>query len=215
MTVKSIIRNLLPHFIATRYGRRYGQPPAWRQYLEIGDSILQPNFSIEVFSNQESRKYVTAGKDNMLDCQILFESGTGQVVIGDRVYIGNSKIICRSKVEFGSNIFVAWGVYFYDHDSHSLDYRLRQEDITQQLEDHRNGNLFIKNKNWSVVNSAPIKVGDNAWIGMNALILKGVTIGEGAVVGAGSVVTKDVEPWTVVAGNPAKLVKKLDKQQAP
>ena len=50
---------------------------------------------------------------------------------------------------------------------------------------------------------------DDAWIGMNVLILKGVTIGQGAIVGAGSVVTRDVPEWTVVAGNPAKVVKRL------
>lgn len=48
---------------------------------------------------------------------------------------------------------------------------------------------------------------------MNAIILKGVTIGEGAIVGAGSVVTKDVPPWTVVAGNPARVVKKLEIEE--
>ena len=48
---------------------------------------------------------------------------------------------------------------------------------------------------------------DNAWIATGATILLGVTIGEGAVVGACAVVTKDVEPWTVVAGNPAKVIK--------
>jgi acetyltransferase-like isoleucine patch superfamily enzyme len=42
------------------------------------------------------------------------------------------------------------------------------------------------------------------------LILKGVTIGEGAIVGAGSVVTKDVDPWTIVGGNPAKLIRRID-----
>ena len=47
------------------------------------------------------------------------------------------------------------------------------------------------------------------WIGFDVTILKGVTIGEGAVIGAKSVVTKDVEPWTVVAGNPAVVVKYL------
>ena len=46
---------------------------------------------------------------------------------------------------------------------------------------------------------------------MNCIILKGVTIGEGAIVGAGSVVTKDVPAWTVVAGNPARVVKKLSE----
>lgn len=55
--------------------------------------------------------------------------------------------------------------------------------------------------------TAPITICDGVWIGARAIILPGVTIGEGAIVAAGAVVTKDVEPWTVVAGNPAKVVK--------
>ena len=55
---------------------------------------------------------------------------------------------------------------------------------------------------------APITIGDGVWIGARAIILPGVTIGEGAIVAAGAVVTKDVEPWTVVGGNPAKEIKK-------
>ena len=54
---------------------------------------------------------------------------------------------------------------------------------------------------------APITIGDGVWIGARAIVLPGVTIGEGAVVAAGAVVTRDVEPWAVVAGNPAKVVK--------
>ena len=54
----------------------------------------------------------------------------------------------------------------------------------------------------------PIVIGDNVWIASHATILPGVTIGEGAVVGACAVVTKDVEPWTVVGGNPARFIKK-------
>ena len=56
--------------------------------------------------------------------------------------------------------------------------------------------------------TAPITICDGVWIGARAIILPGVTIGEGAVVAAGAVVTKDVEPFTVVAGNPAKFIKK-------
>jgi len=52
----------------------------------------------------------------------------------------------------------------------------------------------------------PVVVGDRAWIGTRAIVLPGVTVGEGAVVGAGSVVTKDVEPFAIVAGNPARKV---------
>ena len=54
--------------------------------------------------------------------------------------------------------------------------------------------------------SAPISICDYAWVGINATILKGVTIGEGAVVAAGAVVTKDVEPYAIVAGVPARKI---------
>lgn len=56
----------------------------------------------------------------------------------------------------------------------------------------------------------PIKIGDMAWVAGRAIVLPGVTIGEGAVVAAGSVVTKDVEPWTVVGGNPARTLKRRE-----
>lgn len=54
----------------------------------------------------------------------------------------------------------------------------------------------------------PITIGDGAWVASRAIVLPGVSIGEGAVVAAGAVVTRDVEPWTIVAGNPARVVKK-------
>ena len=56
----------------------------------------------------------------------------------------------------------------------------------------------------------PIVIGPNAWVAGWSIVLPGVTIGEGAVVAAGAVVTKDVEPWTVVGGNPAKFIKKRE-----
>jgi len=61
---------------------------------------------------------------------------------------------------------------------------------------------------WKVV---PTIVKTGASIGSSATILAGVTIGEGAIVGAGAVVTKDVPPWTIVAGNPAKVLRKIEK----
>lgn len=61
----------------------------------------------------------------------------------------------------------------------------------------------------NILKTAPIHIKEGAWIGARAVLLPGVTIGEHAIVGAGAVVTKDVEPYTVVGGNPAKLIKKL------
>ena len=60
-----------------------------------------------------------------------------------------------------------------------------------------------------VITCKPVHIGKRAWIGAGATILPGVTIGDNAVVGAGSIVTKDVEPNTMVAGNPAKLIRRI------
>ena len=61
--------------------------------------------------------------------------------------------------------------------------------------------------------NAPVKIEDAVWIGVNCTILKGVTIGEGSVVGAGSVVTKNVPPWTIVAGNPARIIREIPEDE--
>lgn len=59
----------------------------------------------------------------------------------------------------------------------------------------------------------PVRIGRGAWVGANSIVLPGVTIGRGAVVGAGSVVMKDVAPDTVVMGNPARVVRRLDAEE--
>lgn len=178
------------------------------KYISIKNSHFFSQFRLSLVKPVE-KIFVEIGDDCILDCKLVFETETGQIKIGDRVYIGNSTLICKSEIEFENDIFVAWGCYFYDHNSHSIDYRERQKDLKQQVQDYRAGLSFIENKNWSVVNTKPIKICSNAWIGMNSIILKGVTIGEGAIVGAGSVVTKDVPAWTVVAGNPAQVIRQI------
>lgn len=62
--------------------------------------------------------------------------------------------------------------------------------------------------------TGPIEIGADAFVGAKALILPGVTVGEGAAVGAGSVVTKDVAPWTIVAGNPARTIGRREHPRA-
>lgn len=68
--------------------------------------------------------------------------------------------------------------------------------------------------NWSNSNAADVIIEDNVWIGERSTVLKGVTIGCGSIVACDSIVTKDVPPYTIVAGNPAKVVKKLETNSA-
>lgn len=184
----------------------------YMQRCKIHPSSIINSFFTRFDNPIDDRVYLTIGKDCIVSGSFIFESQEGRVTIGNHCFIGGSTFISHSAIDIGNNVTIAWGGTIYDHDSHSLNYLDRRKDIDNQLDDIRNGRNFICHKDWSKVNSKPIKICDDAWIGMNVIILKGVTIGEGAIVGAGSVVTKDVPAWTVVVGNPARVVKSLIKR---
>lgn len=74
-------------------------------------------------------------------------------------------------------------------------------------------NHDVNPDNRSATYGKPIKIEDKVWLGINATILPGVTLGYGCIVGANSVVTKDVPPMTIVAGNPARIIKKIEPQE--
>ena len=165
------------------------------------------------FSVSSPNNKISLGKDTTVGCSFVFESDTGTIEIGDNTFIGASTLISKSKIKIGSNVTIAWGTTIYDHSSHSLDFQERRKDISRQVECSRRSLNFIQNKDWSTVKTSPIIIEDDVWIGFNCIILKGVTIGEGAIVGAGSVVRENVQPWTVVAGNPAVFVKSLKREK--
>lgn len=191
-------------FLRKRLLRQY------KDFYAIDDSVvLTDNFFMRFDNPMAEKLYLTISRNCIIGGRFVFESSSGQISVGEHSYIGNSLFICRSNIEIGHNVTIAWGSTIYDHDSHSLNYIERRKDIDDELVAIRSGVNFIQNKNWDVVNSKPIKICDDVWIGMNCIVLKGVTIGEGAIVGAGSVVTKDVPAWSVVGGNPAKVIKYL------
>ena len=205
--MNKILNSILNRIIGVR--KRY------KHILESHPTVrFLPNFNItnnRLTGNQNYK--VEIGKECLLGTQIFLESSDAKVSIGERVFMGNSKIISKTSVTLGNDILVAWGVTFYDNDSHSLDFFYRDEDIRQVYKDFINekGN-YLKNKNWSVVNSKPILICDHVWIGAESMILKGVTVGEGAIIGARSVVTKDVPPYEIVAVNPARIIKYLKEE---
>lgn len=108
------------------------------------------------------------------------------VEIGDKSYINHdSEIRCRKRIQIGNNVSIAYGVLIQDSDYHTT-YDEQGNPKPQTL---------------------PIIIEDNVWIGANVIILKGVTIGEGSIVAAGSVVTKSVPSYSLVGGNPARIIK--------
>jgi UDP-3-O-[3-hydroxymyristoyl] glucosamine N-acyltransferase len=112
---------------------------------------------------------------------------TSKISIGKNTTIGNYTFIYASeKITIGDNCMIAPFVYIVDS-QHGMD---REFNMNSQSN-----------------TTKPIKIGMDVWIGANSVILSGVQIGDGAVIASGSIVTKSINPYSIVGGNPAKLIK--------
>ena len=139
-------------------------------------------------------------EDSTVSARVCFDREGAKVKIGKNTFIGKSTIVCASKITIGDGVLISWGVTIVDHDSHSINSFERDADLT---------NWKKGEKRWESVAIDEVTIHDKAWIGFNAIVLKGVSIGESAIVGAGSVVTRDVPSFTIVAGNPARVIREL------
>jgi len=113
----------------------------------------------------------------------------GSIEVGENTTLGGTAIVSYQSVKIGSDVLFGPEVVILDGDGHPTDRRLPDN---------------AENKYKA---SAPVVIEDNAWIGLGAMIMKGVTVGHHAVVAAHALVVKDVPPHGVVGGNPAKLLK--------
>ncbi|WP_310557756.1 acyltransferase [Flavobacterium sp.] len=182
------------------------------------DYILYPvntnisNLKISVRNPKEEKKFLEIGENCQISGNFIFEMQEGKISIGNRTFIGGGMFICIDKIEIGNDVMFSWGCTVADNNSHSHIWSERQNDVLEWkkgLDENKTGAY----KDWSNVKRKKITIKDKAWIGFNSIILKGVTIGEGAIVGAGSVVTKDVPDWTIVAGNPAKIIREIPENE--
>lgn len=114
-----------------------------------------------------------------------------EIIIGDNAGISGATIYARSAIEIGDNTLVGGNVKILDNDFHPLEAEARNA--------HRE----------DAIAAMPIRIGKNCFIGCNALILKGTKLGDGCAVGAGAVVSGVFAPGSVVAGNPARLIRAL------
>lgn len=155
--------------------------------------LTTPNLHIYLGDNCSVNGYTTFSAASIHEKPVL--------IVGNNSHIGYEvSISVAERVEIGDNCLVADRVFIADNHGHPIDperRRLRQRVNLDEI--------------------SPVRIGNNVWIGYQSVILKGVTIGDNSIIGANSVVTKDVPSNTVVAGNPAVIIKTLadPASQAP
>lgn len=137
----------------------------------------------------------------------MFDVGpAGAVTLGDYVLVHGARIVCDAEITLGDYTVVSWNVVLMDS------YRVPSDPEARRREVRRVPARSPRRLEGDGT-ARPIRIGRNVWIGFDACVLPGVTIGDGSIVGARSVVMSDVEPFSIVAGNPARVVRRLSGEE--
>ena len=173
-------------------------------------AIVGENISLIV--NSESVN--TGAKENIKIGNHGFVGGAfqalcgGKIEVGNNIYIGTGTYLqSKESIKIGDNVIISNNVLIVDNNNHPVSPEERMK--MSQCENYMTDKLWT----WEYADSSPIVIEDNVWIGKNAVIMKGVTVGKGSIIALGAIVTKDVPPYSIVAGNPAKVVKQLYKTE--
>jgi acetyltransferase-like isoleucine patch superfamily enzyme len=175
------------------------------EFAEI-DPTARIYWNTKILNARRDKRMITIGKRSMVRGELFVFAHGGKIKIGDDCYIGeNSRVWSGCSVILGNHVLVAHNVSIMDNLTHPISKTARRLQI-QTL--YRSGHPTEID-----LDDRPVVINDDAWIGANAIVLRGVTIGEGAIVAAAAVVTKDVPPYTIVAGNPARIIRELSETE--
>lgn len=175
------------------------------QLVEMSEfAVLDRQARITNYTGE--RAAIRIGADTHIHGWLRTLNPGSRICLGTNCFVGaGSRIWAQSSVSIGDHVLIAHLVDVHDTNSHPVGALARRRDFQQMV----TGDL----KDTMGVAAAPIVIEDDVWVGFKSSILKGVHIGRGAIIAAGSVVTKDVPAWTIVAGNPASVVRTMTPEE--
>jgi acetyltransferase-like isoleucine patch superfamily enzyme len=187
----------------------YGQTLERKKLFEASaciDSSVKLLLDAKLENLSGNPKLISIGANSVLRGKLLVFAHGGAITIGQDCYLGeDSRIWSAESIKIGSRVFISHNVNIHDNNAHSINPKLRYQHFLEIM-----STGHPRENNVDIV-SQPIVIEDDVWIGFNSIVLKGVRIGKGAIIGAGSVVTKDVPEFSIVVGNPAKVVKSIEE----
>lgn len=176
-----------------------------RATCEMADHVrLLP--SARICNARGANQHICIGQYSIIRGELFVFAHGGQINIGTWCYVGEgSRIWSSASIDIGDRVLISHNVNIFDNITHPLSARARHEQFVSIATKGHPKNLNLGEK--------PVIIKPDALIAAGATILRGVTVGQGAIVGAGSVVTKDVPAFCIVAGNPARIIRELNKDE--
>jgi acetyltransferase-like isoleucine patch superfamily enzyme len=177
------------------------------------DVALGRHIRAEIVPGTSGNRLVIGPESRLQDDVSLWFRG-GSIEIGRNTAIRRGAVLTSAgRLVVGDDVLVSWGCVLHCHESLVVeDFAVLSEHVT--LVDSKHLRTALDVPLLHQVESAPSQIGKGVWIGAKALVVAGVHVGDGAVVAGGAVVTEDVEPWTLMAGNPARRIREIGPREA-
>ena len=203
--MKNQLRYKLYKYILSiiEFGENFERKQSFYQQTRMHSSVkLLPTAKVENLSGKPESIHI--GENSVILGQLFVFAHAGKIDIGKDCYIGDgTRIWSADSIQIGNRVFISHNVNIHDTNSHSINPVPRHQHFLAIMSTgHPKNNDFD-------IQSKPICIEDDVWIGFNSTVFKGVKIGKGSIVAACSVVTKDVPEFVIVAGNPAQIVKQI------
>jgi maltose O-acetyltransferase len=196
------IRNII------EFGTNIDRHQNFYENAQVHPSVkIMTNATVENLSGNS--ELITIGENTVIRGQLIVFAHSGKIQIGKDCYVGeDTRIWSADSIKIGDRVFISHNVNVHDTNSHSIDAKFRYQHFLAIMS---TGHPKVNDYD---IQSKPIFIEDDVWIGFNSTILKGVKIGKGSIVAACSVVTQDVPDFVIVAGTPAKIIKKVNDLQS-
>jgi acetyltransferase-like isoleucine patch superfamily enzyme len=176
----------------------------WRN-VRLLDHCGQDTIVSGVVDKRGANSRIEVGDKGLVEGILVTEAPNSLIRLGNNVFVGGgTQLVAVESIIVEDDVLISYGCLFNDSDSHPLKLSLRREELQVYLAGRRH---------WERAQTRPIRICNGAWVGARAIITKGVTVGEGAICGMGSVVTHDVPPFTIVGGNPARVIRELGEDE--
>ncbi len=173
-------------------------------YMEKGSKITRKGRILNASGNSDR---IRIKRCSIIQGELFVFGHGGYIEVGEWCFIGEGARIWSScDISIGDRVMISHNVNIFDNRTHHISSSLRHKQFKAIVtKGHPSSDMDLGEK--------PVRICTDAWLGANSIVLRGVTIGVGSIVAAGSVVTKDVPPFTIVAGNPARVIRTLAEHE--